>query len=248
MAEGGKRPVEHIGAPAAVDLLVVAEERDGEIGEALDPAPAVGLPDHRQRTAQIGAMQRPGRDRVGGGEAPVGEDRLHHLDAVADRVDAADQLAIVHVGARPAGDAQRDLRLDARLDEVACGKRRRLACHDAAGIDRPPDRRVDAVFVPDGPVGEANLPAGDTLAAGDPRPHHLVGGRIGAVETEIRARGCYRRDLAPAVERVEDRCRQVIHGGLPKPQFRAAPLRCPAGGAAQAPSTTENPSNWGWPR
>ena len=65
------------------------------------------------------------------------------------------------------GKAEHDLRLDAGFGQAVQGNLERLAREvaDRAVVDVAPDRRVDAVFRPDGSVGESDLAADRTLSA-----------------------------------------------------------------------------------
>ena len=146
------------------------------------------------------------RCRVGWREFPVGEDRLHDFKAVRDPVDAIQHRRIVHAGIRRAGEAEDDLRLDARLDEVAQRPATRCRAevgHGAVGHIAPV-RRVDAVFRPDGAIGEADLAADDCLAARGKFFPQQRRDLVGLLERQpVRPRG-KRRHLPPAAERGED--------------------------------------------
>ena len=161
------------------------------------------------------AMEAIGGDRIGGQKPPVGEDRLHDLEPVRDPVDAAEESPIVHVRGRRRGQPEDDLGLDAGLRQA--GKRNVHAAGrqvtDGAVVDIAPHRRVDVVFGPDRPVGEADLASDRPLAARLAlRPD---GGRdpIGVVQSEIRPAVGERRDLAARPQDGEDlRCNLVdIH-------------------------------------
>lgn len=79
---------------------------------------------------------------------------------MGDPVDAGKQGRFVHAGFRRAAEAEGDLRLEARLEQGG-------EIDGLGGVQRAqggvvhvaPDRRIDPVFRPDGPVGEADLAA-----------------------------------------------------------------------------------------
>ena len=56
-------------------------------------------------------------------ELPARKNRLHDLEAVRDAIDAGEELALVHAGMRRPGDAERNLRLEARLDQSPASER-----------------------------------------------------------------------------------------------------------------------------
>ena len=106
-------------------------------------------------------------DRIRRFEFPPRIDRLHDFEAMRDRIDAFEQFGLVHAGLRNARETQADLRLDARLEQAARGKRSRslAAAEDGRVVHRPPDRRVQSLVSPDGGIGEADLPADGFFAA-----------------------------------------------------------------------------------
>src|ERR1700722_9383354 len=111
-------------------------------------------------------MQAVSGDSVCRLERPVRKDRLHDLKAVRDPVDAADEGVLIHAGLGRCREAEHDLGLDAGFGQALQRSLERLAVEvaDRAIVDIAPDRRVDAVFLPDGPVGETDLAADGTLA------------------------------------------------------------------------------------
>src|ERR1700728_649513 len=111
-------------------------------------------------------METVGGDSVCRLERPVREDRLHDLKTVGDPVDAADERLLIHAGLRRGHEAEYDLRLDTGLGQVLQRNVDRIAGEvvDRAFVHIAPDRRVDAIFLPDGPVGETDLAADGTLS------------------------------------------------------------------------------------
>ena len=150
------------------------------------------------------AVQAIGGDGVRGREDPAGEDRLHQLEPVRDPFDAAEQLGVVHGSVRRRRHADDDFRLDARLGEA----RQREARRDGGElvnrrvVDMAPDRRVDAVLIPDPPVGEPDLAADRPLSARHAALVHESGNAIGGGEVEA---GVTRTEGANLPTRAEDR-------------------------------------------
>src|ERR1700735_1419149 len=118
------------------------------------------------RSDKQSSMQAASGDSVCRLERPVRKDRLHDLKAVRDPVDAADEGVLIHAGLGRGRKAEHDLRLDPGLGQALQRSLERLAAEvaDRVIVDKTPDRRVDAVFLPDGPVGESDLAADGTLA------------------------------------------------------------------------------------
>src|SRR5688572_21730558 len=105
-------------------------------------------------------------------------------------------------------ELQHDLRLDARLDEMAdragCGALPRIRRRHGGIVHGPPDRGVHAIFVPDRRIREAHFPADRSFAARYSPRRHQGGDGIGVVEIEIRPIVGDRRDGRCAVERRQD--------------------------------------------
>ncbi len=62
---------------------------------------------------------------VGALEPPAGKQRLDDLEAMGDPADRAENGALVHAGGDRRLEAEHDLRLDPRLDEMGDAHRRR---------------------------------------------------------------------------------------------------------------------------
>src|SRR5271168_4624301 len=143
----------------------VAEKIDLEAGKRARPL----LPPRRRRMTRSDKeprMQAVGGDRVWRLERPVREDRLHDLKTVSDPVDAADERLLIHAGLRRGRKAEHDLWLYTGFGQALQRNLERIAGEVAnrAVVHIAPDRRIDAVFRPDGPVGETDLAADGTLA------------------------------------------------------------------------------------
>src|ERR1700722_17320500 len=108
-----------------------------------------------------------GGDGVCRSKRPIRENRLHDLKAVGNPIDAMDERLLVHAGRGRGRKAEHDLRLNARLGQAAEGNLESFGGEvlDRVVVDVAPDRRIDAVFRPDGPVGEPDLTADGTLPA-----------------------------------------------------------------------------------
>src|ERR1700735_2282988 len=119
------------------------------------------------RSDKQSSMQAASGDSVCRLERPVRKDRLHDLKAVGDPVDAADEGVLVHAGLGRGRKAEHDLWLDTRFGQALQRNLERLAGElaDCAIVDIAPDRRIDAVFSPYGPVRETDLATDRTLAA-----------------------------------------------------------------------------------
>ena len=153
----------------------------------------------------IGAVQAVTGDRVGGGEAPAGEDRLHDLEAMGDPVDAAEKRRVVHVGPRRGGEMKDDLGLDPRLGQAGEGEApadRGMITHRAVEHEVP-DRSVDAIDALDRRVGEADLAADRPLAPGSAQVADLCRDPIGFAEIEPRMSRRERLDLPPRAEQAQ---------------------------------------------
>src|SRR5580704_16835679 len=112
------------------------------------------------------SMQAVSGDRVCRPERPVLEDRLHDLKTVGDPIDAAYERLLVHAGLRRGRKAEHNLWLDTGFGEALQRNLERIAGEvpNRAVVHIAPDRRVDAVFLRDGPVRETDLAANGTLA------------------------------------------------------------------------------------
>lgn len=94
---------------------------------------------------------------------------------------ADSRSGLAHARFKWPGDAENDLRLDARLHERGGAALSRRVGHLLHGrvVDGPPDRCVNVVLTPDGPICEADLPAARRLSArhafGPDRGLHTVG-------------------------------------------------------------------------
>src|ERR1700722_17445576 len=111
-------------------------------------------------------MQAVSGDSVCRLERPVRKDRLHDLEAVGDPLDAANEGVLVHAALRRRCKAEHNLWLDTGFGQALQRNLERLLGEFAkrAIIDIAPDWRVDAVLLPDGPVGETDLAAYRALA------------------------------------------------------------------------------------
>src|SRR6202167_282720 len=111
-------------------------------------------------------MEAVGGDGVRRSKQPVREDRLHDLKAVGDPIDAADQRLLIHAGLGRGRKAEHNLWLDTGFGQALQRNLERIAGEvaDRAIVDIAPDWRIDAIFGPDGPVGETDLAADGTLA------------------------------------------------------------------------------------
>src|ERR1700734_3869844 len=109
-----------------------------------------------------------GGDGVCRSKRPIRVDRLHDLKAVGDPIDAMDERLLVHAGRGRRRQAKPGLWFDAGFRQAQDGDLECVAREvaDGAVVDIAPDRRIDAVFRPDGPVGETDLAADRTLSAG----------------------------------------------------------------------------------
>jgi hypothetical protein len=109
---------------------------------------------------------------------------------VRDGIDAAQQLPLVHLGVRDFCDPKRDLGLQPRLRQTVerAGDLAlvRFNMRHCRMVHRPPDRRVHPVFVPDGAVGEADLPADGPFAAGKAAGDDQGGDSVGVLQIEGR--------------------------------------------------------------
>jgi hypothetical protein len=124
---------------------------------------------------------------------------------VGDPIDAGQQLGLVAGDRRGALEVQHDLRLDPRLSQVADGKAAAgtIESGDGAIVDVGPDRRVNAVLRPDGPVSEADLAPDRSLAAGSATAQQFGANLVGGHRIEIRLTSGDRRDQDATVEGVE---------------------------------------------
>src|SRR5205085_9106235 len=88
-------------------------------------------------------------------------------EAVGDPINALDEGLLIHAGLRRSREAEHDLRLDPGLGQTLQRNLQRIAREvaDRPVVDIAPDRRVDAVFLPNGPVGETDLASDGTLAS-----------------------------------------------------------------------------------
>jgi hypothetical protein len=137
---------------------------------------------------------------------------------MSDPVDATDERSLVQTGRGRSAEAEDDLRLDARFGQAFERNFERLGGEiaDRAVVDIAPNRRIDAIFSPDGPVGEADLAADRTLSTRFSLGPYGAGDPVGLLESEIGIDPGERRDLAPGLEDRENLPgdRLDIHGEL----------------------------------
>jgi hypothetical protein len=111
-------------------------------------------------------LEAVGRDGVRGPKRPVQEDGLHVSKPWV--IQSMQRMRACPSMPGAAGrQAQHDLRLDAGFCQTVKRNLEPVAREllDRAVVDIAPDRRVDPVFRPDGPVGEPDLAADRTLSA-----------------------------------------------------------------------------------
>jgi hypothetical protein len=217
MRQRGQRPAaQHVRGVAPVRNRGVPPQRHGERGQPLGKVRRAG----HERPGQQPPVQRRARDGVGRAEAPAGEDGLHHFEPQRQRLDAGPQRLGRHPRPRHGGKAQDDLGLDPRLGQARQRHGRGAKGLHGRVVDRPPDRGVDAVFVPDRVVGEAELAAHRALAPRLPQGLKPGGRLIGLGQTETRIGRGEGRDRMRPVQRGERRARdggRVAHPATSSP-------------------------------
>src|SRR6266540_1247951 len=115
MAKCGKRALKHVRAAATIDWFTVAQQRDLELREVMQPIRRPRAIHSVGRTEQISTMETCAGDTIGSCKAPARENRLYDLEPVRNPFDAAKNGGLVHTGFRRSGKLEGYLRLDARL-------------------------------------------------------------------------------------------------------------------------------------
>ena len=196
--------------PTAVDHLAVPGQRHLGPRERLEQGGAVVVR-HGSLRPTTSAPWRPKQAAQSGSLNPPGVGRPDELEAGREPCRRGEELGRVVRRAEGRGQPEHHLGLGPQLREPQRHRRVAVRCVDQRPVpDASPHRRLDAVRLPQRPVGEPDL-AADRLPAvrathGLDVREHLVGGR----EIEGRVLVGERRDLLAVVVDGEQPARDVF--------------------------------------